>query len=60
MEILNALSMMQWKSLLQLPKNVLKIVLGDFIAQVGFENQERMVIGRYSLHKESNDIGLGL
>jgi hypothetical protein len=27
---------------------------------VGFENQDRMVVGRYSLHKGSNDNGLRL
>jgi hypothetical protein len=42
------------------PRNDVRIILGDFNAQVGYENQGRMVVGRYSLHKESNDNGLRL
>jgi hypothetical protein len=37
-----------------------KIILEDFSAQVGFENEGRMVVGRYSLHKESDDNELRL
>jgi hypothetical protein len=42
------------------PRNDVRITLGDLNAEVGFENQQRMVVGRYSLHKESNDNGLRL
>jgi hypothetical protein len=60
MEILKTLSMMQWKKPSDCPRNDVKIILGDFNAQVGLENQRRMVVGRYSFHKESNDNGLRL
>jgi hypothetical protein len=42
------------------PRNDVRIILGDFNSQVGSENRGRMVVGRDSLHKESNDNGLRL
>jgi hypothetical protein len=42
------------------PNYDVEIILGDFNTQVAFEYQGRMVVGRYSLHKESNDTGLRL
>jgi hypothetical protein len=48
------------KALSNCPRNDVRIIPGDFNAHVGFENQGRIVVGRYSLHKESNDNGLRL
>lgn len=39
------------------PKHDVKIVLGDFNAQVGKEEDYRPTIGKYSLHETSNDNG---
>jgi hypothetical protein len=41
-------------------KNDVKVLLGDFNAKVGYEDQERALVGKYGLHKESNDNGLRL
>jgi exonuclease III len=41
------------------PKNV-KVLLGDFNVRVGSEDKESAVVGKYGLHKESNDNGLRL
>lgn len=40
------------------PKHDIKIVLGDLNAKIGKEDQFREIIGKQSLHKESNDNGL--
>ena len=42
------------------PKHDIKIVIGDFNAQVGREATYRPVIGKYSLHPETNENGLRL
>ena len=39
------------------PKQDIKIVMGDFIAQVGDEPDLRPNIGKHSLHKETNNNG---
>jgi endonuclease/exonuclease/phosphatase family metal-dependent hydrolase len=41
-------------------KEDIKILLGDFNAKVGSEDPESAVVGKYGLHKESNDNGLRL
>jgi hypothetical protein len=40
------------------PKDDIKILLGDFTANVGFKDQDRSVVGNCELHKESNNNGL--
>ena len=42
------------------PKHDIKIVIGDFNAQVGREATYQPVIGKYSLHRETNENGLKL
>jgi hypothetical protein len=42
------------------PKNNIKILLGDFSAKVGFEDEDRSVVGNCELHEERNDKGLRL
>jgi hypothetical protein len=42
------------------PKYHLKILLGDFNAKVGREDIFKPTIGNESLHKISNDNGVGL
>ena len=42
------------------PRQDIKILLGDFNAQVGQEQYLRPTIGKNSLHKESNDNGIRL
>jgi hypothetical protein len=42
------------------PKNDIKILLGDFNAKEGFEDQGRSVAGNCGLHEKSNDNGLRL
>jgi len=42
------------------PRHDIKIVIGDFNAQVGREAIYRPVIGKYSLHRETNENGLRL
>lgn len=41
------------------PNNV-KLLLGDFNAQVGYEEQDNIVVGKNGLHKESNNTGTRL
>jgi hypothetical protein len=36
----------------------MKILLGDFNAKVGRENNVKPTIGKESLHQDSNDMGL--
>jgi exonuclease III len=47
-------------TIIKCPKNNFRVLLGDFNAKVGFENQESAVVGKYGLHKERNDNGLRL
>ena len=42
------------------PKHDVKIVIGDFNAQVGQEEEFRPVIGRFSAHQRTNENGLRL
>jgi hypothetical protein len=42
------------KSCYQVPKNDVKILLGDFNAKVGLEDQEKSVVGKCVLHVESD------
>lgn len=42
------------------PKSDIKIILGDFNAQIGREECHKPTIGMHSLHEESNDNGLRL
>jgi exonuclease III len=42
------------------PKNDIEILLADFNAKVGFEDQDRSVVGKCGLHEESNVNGLSL
>jgi len=44
----------------QLSKHDAVIKLGDFNAKVGKEMNNRLVAGKYTLHNETNDIGLRL
>jgi hypothetical protein len=37
------------------PKNNIKILLGDFKAKAGFEDEERSVVRNSGLHAESNN-----
>jgi hypothetical protein len=46
------------------PNNKVEVLLGDFNVKVRYKDQERALVGKYSLHKDSNDsefrlIGLG-
>jgi hypothetical protein len=36
------------------PKNDIKILLGDFNAKIGLEDQDRSAVGNCELHEESN------
>jgi endonuclease/exonuclease/phosphatase family metal-dependent hydrolase len=47
-------------SVTKCPKNDVKILLGDFNAKVGSEDPESAIVGKYGLHKESNNNGLRL
>jgi endonuclease/exonuclease/phosphatase family metal-dependent hydrolase len=47
-------------TIIKCPKNDIKVLLGDFNAKVGSEDQESAVVGKCSLHTESNDNGLRL
>jgi hypothetical protein len=42
------------------PKDDIRILLGDFNAKVGFEDQDRFVVGNRGLHEERNENGLRL
>ena len=42
------------------PNNYIKILLGDFNAKVGYEDQDNSVVGKYGIHKESNNNGIRL
>ncbi|XP_053695389.1 craniofacial development protein 2-like [Sabethes cyaneus] len=42
------------------PKHDTKIVIGDFNAQVGQEEEYKPVIGRFSAHQRTNEMGLRL
>jgi hypothetical protein len=42
------------------PRNDTEILLGDYNATVGFEDQDRSAVGNCGLHKESNENGLRL
>jgi hypothetical protein len=44
--------------IMKCPKNDVKVLLGDFNVMVGYEDQERAAVGKYGLHKDSNDKGL--
>ena len=39
------------------PKHDMKIILGDFNAQVGRQDQDNSIVGNYSVHEESNKNG---
>ncbi|XP_024882172.1 uncharacterized protein LOC112461237 [Temnothorax curvispinosus] len=41
-----------------IPFNDIKLVVGDFNAKIGWEPIYRDVVGRHSLHSESNDNGM--
>lgn len=42
------------------PENDIKLVLGDFNAQVGREDEYTSITGKYSLHHITNDNGAKL
>jgi hypothetical protein len=42
------------------PKSDIKLILGDFNANIGQENTLMGIIGHHSLHKDSNDNGMRL
>ena len=42
------------------PKHDIKIVIGDFNAQVGQEEEYKLVIGRFNVHQLTNEMGLRL
>jgi len=43
-----------------IPRESIKIVVGDFNAQVGRENIFKPIVGKESLHQESNNNGMRL
>lgn len=43
-----------------IPRESIKIVVGDFNAQVGRENIFKLIVGKESLHQESNNNGMRL
>ncbi|KAF0753759.1 craniofacial development protein 2-like [Aphis craccivora] len=43
-----------------IPRESIKIVVGDFNAQVGWENIIKPIVGKESLHQESNNNGMRL
>jgi hypothetical protein len=47
-------------TIIRCPKNDVKILFSDFNAKVGSEDQESAAVGKYGLHKESNNNGLRL
>jgi hypothetical protein len=47
-------------TIIKCPNNDVKILLADFNAKVGSEDPESAVVGKYGLHKVSNDNGLRL
>jgi hypothetical protein len=42
------------------PERIIKIIIGDLNAKVGQEEIFKPIIGKYSLHKISNDNGIRL
>ena len=42
------------------PKYDAIVILGDFNAKVGYGSETKETVGRFSLHKESNDHGSSL
>jgi hypothetical protein len=61
MNILKMAFMRSWKPfLLGAQRMILRFLLGDLNAKVGFKDQDRSAVGNCGLHEKSNDNGLKL